>query len=272
MSKIKSKQTLSSFLEELTLNGQFYFTLEEIKQKLPIKATSLSVSLSRLSQKGKVQMVRKGFGLITGHTRGSLHPSYFIDSMMNHLNAKYYVGLLSAASHWGASHQAAMTYFIVADKVIKPISLGRLKIVFIAKRNFDDISEVVKVAGVGGYYLVSSPELTATDLIRFPKKSGHLNNVATVLEDLLPQINLKKLAALCAESKVPTVTLQRLGFIFDKILNDNGVANCIEKALSKRTVAGSNLSVSRKTSQEARAQFPFDEKWKIYINTTVEPD
>jgi hypothetical protein len=192
--------------------------------------------------------------------------------MMKHLNAKYYVGLLSAASHWGASHQAAMTYFIVADKVIKPIALGRLKIAFVTKRNFDEINDVVQVSGVGGYYLTSSPELTAIDLIRFPKKSGYLNNVATVLEDLFDQINLSKLADLCTKSTVPTVTLQRLGFILDRVLGKEDAANCIEQILLNRTVSRSLLLASKESSQKRQTQFSFDDKWKVYENTTVEPD
>ena len=272
MSKTKLTQTLSSFLEDLTLSGQYFFTLEEIKRNLPIKGTSLSVSLSRLSSRGEVQMIRKGFGIITRSTNGSLHPSYFLEAMMRHLNAKYYVGLLSAASHWGASHQAAMTYFIIADKVVKPISLGRLKVIFITKRNFDGIDEVMKVSGVGGYYLVSSPELTAIDLIRFPKKSGHLNNIATVLEDLFDQINLDCLEILCKKPTVPTVTLQRLGFILDRVLHIDAGANCVEKILLTKTMSRSRLSVSLNANQEIQPQLPFDEKWKIYENTTVEPD
>lgn len=96
LSKMNKKLTVSDFLDELVLKGQYHFTLKEIEEALSIKESSLSVSLSRLAAKGKVKMIRKGFGIITGHTLGTLHPSYFINAMMAHLESRYYVGLLSS--------------------------------------------------------------------------------------------------------------------------------------------------------------------------------
>lgn len=272
MSKKNSKETVSKYLENLALGGQYYFTNKEVIDELSIKESSLSVSLSRLSKNGKVKMIRNGFGIFTGFTQGVLHPSYFVDAMMKHLNARYYVALLSAAAHWGASHQASMTYCIVADKTIKPISLGQIKIVFIVKKNFDQIKGIKRVAGIGGYYLISSSELTVVDLIRFPKKSGHLNNVATLLEELFEDVNEKKLISICSEQIVPTVTLQRLGYILDKVLDLKKEAGGVEYILNKRCFARSVLSVSRNKNRINLTDFPFDKRWKLYINTSVEPD
>lgn len=269
---MNNKITVSDFLDELVLKGQYYFTLKEIEEALSIKESSLSVSLSRLAAKGKVKMIRKGFGIITGHTLGTLHPSYFINAMMGHLESRYYVGLLSAAAYWGASHQASMVYCVVAEKVIKPIQLGKMKIEFITKNNFDEIDEIKKVAGVGGYYLVSSPELTALDLIRFPKKSGHLNNIATVLEDLLEKIDFSKLKTICMKHSTPTSAIQRLGFILDDVLDSSKDSKQILEILANRRASKIFLSVSRKEDLKNSSKYPFNEKWKIYKNTTVEPD
>lgn len=217
-------------------------------------------------------MIKKGFGIITSRTNGVLHPSYFVSAMMAFLGSKYYVGLLTAASHWGASHQSPMVYYIVAEKVIKPIDLGKLKIEFITKNDLDEISEVKKVAGVGGYYLVSTPELTAIDLIRFPKKSGHLNNIATILGDLVEKIDFKKLFDLCKKENVPTATIQRLGYIFDIVLGHGKEASILEDILRKRKVGRVVLSISKKEENMKLSDYPFNERWGIYENTTVEPD
>ena len=267
---MSEKVTVSAYLDELVRRGQYYFTLEDISKELSMKQNSVSVSISRLAKKDKVQMIRKGFGIITGLTNGTLHPSYFIDHMMKFLGARYYVGLLNAASYKGASHQAVMNYTVVADKVIKPIFLKGLKIEFITKNNFDDISEIEKVSGSGGYYYISTPELTAVDLVYFPKKSGHLNNIATVLEDLLDEINLEKLAEICSKKTIPISIVQRLGYLLDIILGETDKADYILNVMKERNPYNVSLSIFNK--KENKTSFPLIEKWKIFENEIVEPD
>lgn len=270
MRKINSEAHLSKYLEELALSGQYYFTVREILENLSIKEKSLSVSLSRLAKKNKVKMIRNGFGIYTGHTSGVLDISYFIDAMMKHLDSKYYVGALSAAAYWGASHQAVMKYFVISEKVIKPVSLGPINIEFVNKKDFNQDYGIKKVAGVGGYFLISTPEQTAIDIVRYPRRSGYLNNVATVLEDLVDKIDFEKLKKLCKKEHTPTVTIQRLGFIIDKVLGMEKEAEYILDALCERNPSRVKLSVSKKGRK--LSDDPLDKKWLIYINTSVEPD
>lgn len=156
--------------------------------------------------------------------------------------------------------------------MIKPIDLGKLKIEFITKNDLNEVSEVKKVAGVGGYYLVSTPELTAIDLIRFPKKSGHLNNIATILEDLIEKIDFQKLLNLCKKENVPTASIQRLGYLLDVVLGHGKEASILENILIQRRMSRVVLSVSKKKENTKFSDYPFNEKWGIYQNTTVEPD
>ena len=265
-----NKETVSIYLDDLVKKGQYYFTLDDVSRELSIKKNSASVSISRLSKKGKVAMIRKGFGIITGLTNGTLDPSFFIDPMMKFLGAKYYVGLLNAASFRGASHQAVMNYTIVADKTIKPISLKGLRIDFIKKNNFGKIDEIEKVAGVGGYFYISSPELTAIDLVLFPKKSGYLNNIATVLEDLLDEIDFRKLSHLCINKSIPTSIIQRLGYLLDIVLEEKEKAEFIFDVVLKRKPYKTPLSITKKEKDFSIT--PYSKKWLIYENEIVEPD
>lgn len=269
MSRMKKEITVSTYLDELVKKGQYYFSLEEISKALSMKQNSVSVSISRLAKNEKVQMIRRGFGIITGLTNGTLHPSYFIDPMMSFLDARYYVGLLNAASYKGASHQAVMNYTVVADKSIKPILLKGLRIDFIVKNNFDEITQIEKVAGSGGYFYISTPELTALDLVTFPKKSGHLNNIATVLEDLLDEIDIKKLAELCSNKSISTSIVQRLGYLFDVVLGEREKAEYILNIVRQRRPYKVSLSIFNKKDI---SNVPFSKKWMIYENEIVEPD
>lgn len=265
---MNNKRTVSQYLEELARSGQFYFELDRVVEKLGHKKNSVSVSLSRLAKNGKVQMIRKGFGIITGYKNGPLDPSYFLDAMMKHLEAKYYVGLLNAAAYKGASHQAVMTYTVVTDKFLKPVKLKGLTIDFVTKKHFEDITEIEKVGGPGGYYFISSPELTAIDLIRFPKKSGQLNNIATVLSDLNETIKKDKLKNICEKNRTPLTALQRLGYIFDEILGEKDISEIIYKVLLERKMQLIPLSIGKAANKETL----INKKWNLKINKRVEPD
>ena len=265
---MNNEKTVSQYLEELARSGQYYFVLDEVVNTLGHKKNSVSVSLSRLAKAGKVQMIRKGFGIITGNTNGPLDPSFFLDAMMNNLEAKYYVGLLNAAAMKGASHQSVMSFTVVTDKVLKPIKFRGLTIDFITKKHFEDISEIEKVGGRGGYFYISSPELTAIDLIRFPAKSGQLNNIATVLSELNESIKKEKLKTICEKNRTPIATLQRLGYIQDVILKEKDLSECIYKVLIKRKMQLVPLSIGNKNKTE----YAIDKKWNLKINTKVEPD
>lgn len=267
---MNSDKTVAQYLEELVRFGKYHFVVEEISDKLGIKKSSVSVSLSRLSKKDKVLMIRKGFGIITSGTSGPLDPSYFINAMMNHLDSKYYVGLLNAASYKGASHQAVMSYTVVADKVLRPVNLKGLTIKFVTKKYFEEINQIEKVAGVGGYFYISSPELTAIDLVRFPKKSGHLSNIATVLSELSEVIKINKLKQISEQSLTPVSSLQRLGYILDVILEEKKLASCIYEVVVKRKMQLIPLSVANKNQRNLEVEI--DKKWNLKINTKVEPD
>jgi hypothetical protein len=188
--------------------------------------------------------------------------------MMKNLEAKYYVGLLNAAAFKGASHQSVMTYTVVTDKFLKPIKLKGLTIDFITKKHFEDITELEKIGGRGGYFYISTPELTAIDLIRFPAKSGHLNNIATVLAELNESIKIEKLKNICEKTRTPISALQRLGYIQDVILGDTKISECIYKVLVKRKMQLIPLSIGNKEKKEKS----IDKKWNLKINTKVEPD
>ncbi len=262
---------LTNYLEQIFTEDRRCFTTDELFKNVEIKESSLPAALSRLAKSGRLKMIKRGFGILLNSNKTEPHPSYYIDALMKHMETNYYVGLLAAASHWGASHQASMSYQIVADKVISKVSFEKGRIEFVVKKEIPT-KGVMRVSGPGGYYLISSPELTAIDLFRFPKASGHLNNIATVLEDLSEKWDGRKMISLCHDPQVPTVLLQRLGYILDCVLNLKKESEYIKQALDKRRPAQMLLSFNKKMNGTKKSDFEYNEKWMLYLNTTVEPD
>lgn len=265
--------TLNQYLDKLLSEGRHHFTSQEIQTSLGMNKNTVSASLSRLGKKKRVKMVKRGFGIIL-HVGGvEPHPSYYIDAMMKYLGVQYYVGLLSASAHWGAGHQASMTYHIVVNKSVFKISFEKLRMEFVTKRETFTDHGVKKVAGIGGYYKISSPELTALDVVRFAKKSGHLNNVATILKDLSEKLDGRTMYSLCRDPSIPSVTLQRIGFILDQILGLKKEAKFVSKALNERAFVPAWLSqAATKGKNPKKSDYNYNEEWKLYINTKVEPD
>jgi AbiEi antitoxin C-terminal domain len=96
----------------------------------------------------------------------------------------YYVGLLSAAAVHGSSHHQPQEFQVVTDRSVRPITVGQTRIRFFASK-FIDKAAVTEVKTPTGTMRISTPETTAIDLVRFAKAAGYLDNVATVLSELV---------------------------------------------------------------------------------------
>src|SRR5690606_34577281 len=101
------------------------FSLEEVRSSFPENSeAAIKLKLNRLSNKGKVISVHKGYYLIITPqyaSLGILPPSLFIDDLMKFIEKPYYVGLLNAAAFYGAAHQQPQEYFVLTTfPVLRP--------------------------------------------------------------------------------------------------------------------------------------------------------
>jgi len=98
-----------TWIELLQSRGAFSFSIESAKKELPAYSEiALRRALSRLSGKGKIISVYKGYYLILPPQyalKGILPPSLFLDAFFQFLERPYYVSILNAAAYNGASHQ-----------------------------------------------------------------------------------------------------------------------------------------------------------------------
>lgn len=110
---------------------------------------------------------------------GVVPADWFIDDLVRHLGRRYYVALLSAA----ASHQAPQVFPVIADRrvldrVIERVDLG----FFVSEHIAETPTQMVTVHT--GSIPVSSREATVVDLVREPRASGGISNVATILSEI----------------------------------------------------------------------------------------
>ncbi|MDX1902051.1 MAG: type IV toxin-antitoxin system AbiEi family antitoxin [Gammaproteobacteria bacterium] len=202
---------------------------------------------------------------------GSIPADELIPIMMRHVNAEYYVALLSAAGFYGASHQKPMVFQVVTNRRIKhSLKFGQIHIKLIYKKSLADLPVKDFIVN-SGYLKVATPELIALDLLKFPKHAGGMNNIGTVLSELVESINVHKLIQL-AERLGERHQLQRLGYMIEKIdVMDDDTKRTIVDALAQY-VSSHVRTYTPLASAISRIGYPRCKKWKIIENTDFESD
>lgn len=255
---------LEDYLTEIQSKGRYSLTLNELKAKFDISEKAILQKIFRLKNKNKLAQVRKEFYVIIPpqySNRVMLPPTLFINDMMDFLNRDYYVGLFSAAALHGAGHQQPMELQLITHKpAFRSINNQKLAISFFTKGEWKQ-DQIIEKKTEAGYLKVSSPELTAFDMIQFHKRIGGLNRIIPILEDLTETMKPSFLSKTAKTQKTPNI--QRLGYLLDRI----GIESL---AGSLFRLLGENLKeLPLSLSHNERAGLT-NEKWKIIENTELD--
>lgn len=268
----RTNNYLLSWIENLQAHGKNSFSLKQVRKNFrDLSQEALSLNLTRLSRKNKIASVYKGFYVIISpeySIQGMIPPILFIDSLMKYLDKPYYIGLLSAAALYGASHQRPQEFFVIHQlPSIRPIHKKGNKINFIGRLVMNNkFLEQRKTPA--GYVNVSSPELTAFDLLQFERHIGGLSRTATVLDELSESIKAERLTQDLILS-VPVVMLQRLGYILDRILGKVDLSEVLLERIGKIHPVLKRRPL--KAGWPVKG-YKTDPKWKLIINVEIETD
>lgn len=212
------RKGLEGWVDSLQSLGRYSFLRSEALTENGPSAEAVNKALQRLERRGRLAKIKKYFYVIIPleySKSGVLPPSWYIDDLMKALKQPYYVGLLSAAALHGASHQQPQEFQVFSDRFIRSLHVGPRRIRFLTNKRLPETA-VQEVKTPTGKMRVSTPELTVVDLVRFSKAAGGLDNVATILAELLPYLGEKRLMkAVRLLHDVPST--QRLGFLLDSL-------------------------------------------------------
>jgi predicted transcriptional regulator of viral defense system len=213
------RSSLSTHIAGLLSAGQVVFTSKDAEKALHIGQGAFLDAAERLQRRKHLLNPRRGFYVIVPPqfaSWGAPPPAWYIDALMRHEHQAYYVGLLKAAELHGATHQAVMEFQVVAGKRLPKIHAGRNLIVFYYRKDMRAVAGGLEDHKTDtGTMKISTVELTALDLLRYPQAAGGIDNIATVLTDLGPKIDAAKLAALSQKAERPVA--QRLGYLLDRL-------------------------------------------------------
>lgn len=269
------RSALSAYIASLLSAGQVVFTSEQAEQALGVARGAFLDAAERLQRRKALIRPRQGFYVVVPPqfaSWGAPPPSWYIDALMRREQQPYYVGLLKAAELHGATHQAVMEFQIVTPKRLPKIKAGRNLIVFYYRKDIAAVESGIEDRKTDtGRMKMSSPALTALDLLRYPQAAGGIDNVATVLTDLGEKIDPSQLAALSDAAERPVV--QRLGHLLER-LGHADRADPMRAALMARGAAPWTELDRHETRDPDFTPAPqeHDDRWRVVVRRTPEVD
>jgi hypothetical protein len=260
------------YIHDVMKHGRCSFTLEHAQKTLQKSKGAILASIKHMLVKTEIANPVRGFYVIVPPEYQKLEclpVEYFIPYLMEYLNLKYYVCLLSAALYHGASHQAIQVFQVMVEKPRRPIVCGKIRINFIGNRQLSE-TPVQTIANTKCIFTVSTPEGTAMDLLKYPDQSAGFNHIATVMAELCDVINPEKLVELLKQKTLENSWKQRLGYVLE-LVEKPGLASLVKAYLDKQKRID-YVYMQPVKSRIKNDSYPRNNKWKIIENIKIESD
>lgn len=260
-------KSLKIYINYLLAHGRYFFSESEAMADLELGSTQFKSQVRRLQEKGAIKRIKRDFYMVipAEHSQiGSLPAHWVVGPLMEYLQQDYYIGLLTAASIYGATEQQPMVFQVITDKSTRAISLGRVRIEFHA---YKYCANAVKSSTPTptGYARTSVVSQTMVDLIRFYQVCGYLSNVAGIIKNLAAEFDSDQIffEEVVKREKTKTV-LQRLGYILE-ITNFPILANVVDTKLAEMKLEYVLLQPESSLQDGLKNQ-----RWKLIINEPLD--
>lgn len=268
------RSSLSTWVADRLAKTRLTFSREEAMREAGMGHGAFLDAAERLQKRGHLVSPRRGFYVIVPPrflSWGAPPADWYINELMQFERCPYYVGLIKAGEFYGATHQAVMEFQVVTDKRLPMLRVGRSRIVFYHRKDMAAVQGgIVDRKADNGFIKLSSVELTALDILRYPHGAAGLDNIATVLTDIGDQIDGEKLASLSVAYERSVV--QRLGYMLEKF----GVADraaALNDVLCSRAPSWTELDpVEADGSEFMPPPRQRDRKWHVVMRRMPEPD
>lgn len=261
--KLRQNGAAEDFCDARMALGRVTLVLSDLVKAAGLSPLAAKRQLSRL--RGKVIRIspRQPFFLIVSPEHRSLGappPSWWLQDYFDWLDQPYYLALQSAASAYGSNPQALQVTQVMTSKPIRPVKVGRTQLRFFVKR------EIVRTptqqpAGAVAPLLVSTPEATAYDLVRYATSIGGIERAAETIRPLLPLLRARELKRVLGAENEPPVA-QRLGFVIEA-LGSKPLAKTIRDWLPDEL-----KPVTLSPAKGNRGNLPLVKRWQVLNNSS----
>lgn len=264
MSNVKDYIVKCQSLEE------YSFSWNELSEYCNAPESTIRKELVRLIESKELINLRQGFYLIVPpryRNLGKVPLQLFIDKLFKSLKKEYYVGLYSAATFHGASHQQIQQDYVITE----PPALRMIK-----KKNNTTIhfyktvqwpkGNLSKRKSDAGTFIISSQALTIVDLIQHQNVLGGINRMLANIEELLEEMTANDLKELLTWYSNKS-NLQRMGYLMEY----HGVGEEITGILYNKLKENKFYPVVL-TPKKGVKPGAVDNRWKVDVNIQLEND
>jgi predicted transcriptional regulator of viral defense system len=259
---VTSGRQFANLWDEFLSEGRVTTTQAEIRDRTGSSVGSVRIAVAEAQRRHFLfSPVRGLYVLVPPQYRrqGTVPADWFLDDLCRHLDRNYYLGYLSAAARHGSAHQAPQVTQTVVERRVADRALGPIQLRFYTDVHMSQWA-VTSVTGPTGSLRVATAETCALDLAETPERGGGVGNIVTVLGGLT--LDAEKLA-LQAERR-PRAAIRRLGLLLEYAAASVALDALVEIAAAER----SRTLLDPKGPPHG----PFDKRWHVVMNTTVEPD
>ena len=260
---------LSAYIDDLVAHGRCTFTLDEAVPVLNKSRSAVIKAIQHLRGKREIASPAKSFYVIVDpeyRIYGCLPAEYFVPYLMKYWQQPYYVGLLTAAEYHGAAHQKPQTFQVITNKKKPVLQCGKIRIEFLMKGEMENIP-LQSFSTAKSVLNVSTPEVTAMDLVCYHQQSGGFGQIVTVLAELCEFMCPDKLSIL-AKNTSQIAWKQRLGYLLEQV-GALPLAKVLKEHLRLQKRVNYILLVP---SVKTENNYQRNTEWKIIVNAVIEGD
>lgn len=264
MSNVKDYIVQCQSLEE------YSFSWNELLENCNAPESTIRKEIFRLIENKELINLRQGFYLIVPpryRNIGKIPLQLYVNKLFKSLNRKYYVGLYSAATIHGASHQQIHQEYIIteAPALREIINKNQTTIKFYKTSKWPK-GNLIQKKSDAGMYSVSSPALTIADLIQHHSTLGGLSRMLANIEELAEELQMDDLEELLNWYPNKS-TLQRMGYLLETINSNSVFVHPIYEQLKTKKFFPVLLSPKKDCKPGS-----VNNRWKIDVNIELESD
>lgn len=254
------KMDYLEYIQNKVNRGIWSFSSKEMADILGIPPKD---KLTTLRRRGRIISPARGFYVIVPEEyihSGRLPVDRYIDQMMNYLSLPYYVGLLTAASYYGSSHQSPQSFQVMTTIDKRNIRIAKNQILFFRKKNADMIPGMKRKTATG-YFNISTPEATFLDMVEFYRQLGGLGHVGLVISEMVDQLSPQAIGNVA--QYYTNAVVQRGAYLLE-LLNQQRCCEILDVYFSNRRTIYTYLNPSGNQDRANR-----NPRWKLIINETI---
>lgn len=253
------------FITDRVSVGRYNFDTAAFQSAVGGSDIATRRALARLAERGEIASPARGYYVVVPpeyRSLGCLPAEQFVPDLMAWLKLDYYVGLLSAAQYYGATHHQPQEFQVIVRKPRRSIQCGKIKVTFIARKNLELVPVVHRFSTDRGVVKVSSPEATALDLVGYQRRAGGLDNIVTVIAELSEQMFSEDLVSIAQSA--PISWTQRLGYILENVSDGADLTDPLRIYIQKHAKQHVPLLPGFPSSNTTRSA-----SWKILENAEI---